>query len=122
MALITIGVTALPNPYDYAVTRRDLDSENSARTTETGVLHRERIRAGVYEAKASWLVSKANLKVITDALAPASFSATIFDPTTSSDTTLTMYAGDMTAKLSKYVSEAAPADSYWDITVSLIEY
>jgi hypothetical protein len=117
MALITIATTDLPDPFEYAVTLRDMDSDKSVRD-ETGVLHRERVRAGVYEVKASFRVSKTQLKTITDAIAPASFSATIFDPTTSSSPTITMYAGDKSAKLAIMPG----ADSQWEITVSLIQY
>lgn len=119
MALITIGSTALTNPFDYQVTLRDMDSDKSVRD-ELGILHRERVRAGVYEIKASFKVTKAQLKVITDAIAPASFSCTFFDPTTSSSPTATMYAGDRSAKLADLRDESSGSD--WEITVSLIQY
>ena len=121
MALITVGTTALPNPSEYSVSRADLDSDNTGRT-ESGVLHRDRVRAGVYKIQAKFNVTKAELKTITDAVAAASFAVTFFDPTTSSDPTKTMYVGDRAARLSKYVDEAAPADSYWELTLDLIEF
>jgi len=121
MALITIGATALPNPIEYEISRSDLDSEDTGRS-ESGYMRRDRVRAGIYKVRASFLVSKANLKVITDPISAASFSATVFDPYAAADPTLTMYVGDRSAKLSKYVDEAHPADSYWELTFSLVEF
>ena len=121
MALIVIGSTSLPNPITYSVSRSDLDSDNTGRS-ETGVLQRTRVREGIYKIEAGFKVLKADLKTITDAIAPASFSVTFFDPTTSTSPTKTMYAGDRSAKLSSYISESAPGDSFWDLNISLIEF
>lgn len=117
MALITIGAVELPNPYDYAVTRKDADSEQYL--DETGVVHRELVRAGIYEIKASFQVGKTVLKTITDAVAPASFSCTFFDPNTVAYPTVTMRCGDRSALL---IDLKAETDSEWDITIALTQY
>ena len=117
-AMITVGATALPNPTDYQVTRSDLDSDNTSRS-EAGVLQRDRVRAGIYKLQLTFRVTRANLKVITDAIAPASFAVTFFDPTTSSSPTKTMYAGDRAAKL---IQSVDGGESYWDLSVDLIEF
>lgn len=119
MALIRIGTTDLPGPSEYSVTLQDIDSENTRRT-EAGVLTRDRVRAGVYKIQAKWKVSKAQLKIITDALAPAKFNVTFFDPTTSTNPTRSMYCGDRDANL--VLNKASPDDSRWELSVSLIEY
>jgi hypothetical protein len=117
MALITIGTTPLPDPAEYSVTLQDIDSENTRRT-EAGVLTRDRVRAGVYKIQATWKVNKTDLKKITDAVSPAKFSVTFFDPTTSSNPTKDMYVGDRTANLLYLES----GQSLWELTLSLIEY
>ena len=120
MAMITIGTTDLPAPVEYSVTRQDLDSENTGRS-ETGVLQRVRVRAGIYTVKPTWRVTKTQLKIITDAIAAASFSATFFDPTTSSSPTKTMYAGNRESKLIKFKT-GDESNSLWELSVELIEY
>jgi len=120
MAMLTIG-SALTNPSEYAVSISDLDSDDSGRS-ETGLFHRNRRRAGVYKIQASFKVSRTELKAITDAIAAASFSVTFFDPFTATDATKTMYVGDRSAKLMNYTNEAAPAESYWNLSCNFIEF
>lgn len=120
MALITIGSTAMPNPYAYNVTRSDLDSENTTRS-ESGVMLRDRVRAGVYKIEASWKVKRADYKKVVDAVALETFSVTFFDPNSATTKTATMYAGDRVGSLVAYLDETKPSDSVWDLTLSLIE-
>lgn len=117
MALIKIGSTSLPDPVEYSVTLQDIDSENTRRT-EAGILTRDRVRAGVYKIQVRWKITKAQLKTITDAISPAKFSVTFFDPTTSTSPTRDMYVGDRTANLIYLES----GQSLWELTLSLIEY
>jgi len=117
MALITIGTIPLPDPVEYSVILQDIDSENTRRT-EAGILTRDRVRAGVYKIQATWKVNKTDLKKITDAVSPAKFSVTFFDPTTSTNPTRPMYVGDRTARLLHLES----GQSLWELTLSLIEY
>ena len=120
MAMITIGSTDLPNPSDYDVTRSDLDSDNTTRS-ETGVLTRDRVRAGIYSIKCTFKVTKTQLKSITDAISGASFSMTFFDPTTSSSPTITAYAGNRSAKLIKYKT-GDEDNSRWELSVDFIQF
>ena len=96
---------------------QDIDSENTRRT-EAGILTRDRVRAGVYKIQATWKVNKTELKTITDAVKPAQFAVTFFDPTTSTNPTRPMYVGDRTANLLYLES----GQSLWELTLSLIEY
>lgn len=116
-AIITIGSTELPAPVEYTVTLQDIDSENTRRT-EAGILTRDRVRAGVYKIQATWKVNKTDLKKITDAVSPAKFSVTFFDPTTSTNPTRPMYVGDRMARLIYLES----GQSLWELSLSLIEY
>jgi hypothetical protein len=117
MALIKIGTTPLPDPAEYSVTLQDIDSENTRRT-EAGILTRDRVRAGVYKIQATWKVNKSELIIITDAVKPAQFAVTFFDPTTSTNPTRPMYVGDRMARLIHLES----GQSLWELSLSLIEY
>jgi hypothetical protein len=119
MALISIGSTDLPDPVEYSVTLQDLDSENTKRT-ETGLLSRDRVRAGVYKIQATWKVKKTDLMTITTALAPAKMSVTFFDPTSSENVTKDMYSGDRSGNLIFMAKN--PDDSLWEFSTALIEY
>ncbi len=120
MALITVDGLAFPGINKYKVTRSDLDSDNTTRS-ESGYLNRERIRQGVYQVEFSAKVTKTQMKSITDKLNDARFSATIFDPTTSTSTTITMYAGNRSGDLVKLV-DGDEANSLWDFSCTLVQY
>lgn len=117
MAMIRIDGVDLPQPATYKVTLQDLDSENTTRS-ETGLLTRDRIRAGVYELEISWRVNREELQLITDALSPAKFSVTFFDPTSSSLKTADMYAGDRQGNLLFMHA----GQSLWELSCSLMQY
>lgn len=121
MALISIGGTDLPSPTEYSVFLQDIDSENTKRT-ETGILTRDRVRAGVYKIEVAWKITKAQMKTITDALIPAKISVTFFDPTTSSTSTKDMYCGDRSGKMMKAFNPSVPGENMWEFSTSLIEY
>jgi hypothetical protein len=120
MAMLTVGAAPLPQPHEYKVSVNDLDSDSTERS-ESGILTRNRVRAGVYRLDVSWHgLTKAELKSITDEIDGASFSLTFFDPTQSSDSTKTMYAGDKSGQLSLYKTDGG--SSYWDFTCAFIEF
>lgn len=122
MTIIKVGNTPLPNPSSYNVTRSDLDSGNTMRNA-AGILIRDRVRAGVYKIEAGWdCITKAELKAITDAVSPAKFSVTFYDPTSDSDTTAQMYAGDRSGGLARTINEDKPDETYWRLSLSLIQY
>lgn len=120
MALIQINGVDMPPPVEYSVEMYDIDSENTKRT-ETGILQRDRVRAGVYKIQAKWRVNQLQLKIITDAIKPAKFKVTFFDPTTSEKITRDMYCGDRKAELIKY-HRNSPNNSWWEFSTSFIEY
>jgi hypothetical protein len=120
VAIITIGSTDMPEPATYGVTLQDIDSSNTGRT-ETGLLIRDRIRAGVYKIQVSWQVEHSQIKIITDALAPDKFQVTFFDPTTNTNKTCDMYCGDRSGELKRYRPDDT-SKSLWELSVSLIEY
>lgn len=88
-------VMPAPDTDSYALDLQDLDSENTGRGEETGIMFRERIRTNVRKLSPKWSVlTGAELKTITDAISAAEFTVTVLDPTAGSAQTLTMYAGD----------------------------
>lgn len=117
--LIKFGSIEPIAPRTYAVQRSDLDSEDSGRS-ETGIMFRNRIRAGVYKIQATWRVDRSELAKIINAIAPDSFSVTFFDPTTASTKTCTMYAGDRSATM--VLNADTAAETLWDLSVNFIEY
>ena len=123
MAMIRIDGLDLPAPKDggYDVSLQDIDSENTRRT-ESGVLNRDRVRAGIYKIEVTWRVKKPQLKIITDALKPAKLSVVFFDPTTATSPTRQMYCGDRTGKLLSMNDPDSPNESLWELSTSLIEY
>lgn len=119
MAMINIDGVDLPAPVEYSVSLQDIDSENTKRT-ETGVLQRDRVRAGVYKLQVTWRITKPQLKIITDALSSAKFSVSFFDPATNTNPTKDMYSGDRAGKL--LYNPDNPDESLWELSTSLIEY
>jgi hypothetical protein len=119
-AMINIGGSDMPNPTEYEVTLQDLDSENTTRS-ESGVLTRTRIRAGVYAIKLTWRVSKTELKTITDAIAAASFTLVFFDPTTAAYPSITAYVGNRSAKMLAYET-GSESTSWWELSCDFIQY
>lgn len=117
--LIKFGSFTPISPRSYGVQRSDLDSEDSGRS-ETGMMFRNRIRAGVYKIQVTWRVNRSQLSAIANAISPDSFSATFFDPTTASTKTCTMYAGDRSATM--VLNADTAAETLWDLSVNFIEY
>lgn len=117
--LIKFGSFTPLSPRTYAVQCSDLDSDDSGRS-ETGIMFRNRIRAGVYKIQATWRANRSQLSAITNAISNDSFSVTFFDPTTASTKTCTMYAGDRSATM--VLNADAAAETLWDLSVNFIEY
>lgn len=115
---IKIGNTTLPTPISYRVQMADLDTENTTRD-ETGVLHRDRIRYGVYKIVASWRLRSTQLASIIALLQPSSFSVRFFDTNTMTYQTKTMYAGDRESEV--IVGDETAAGVLVDFSVDLIE-
>lgn len=121
ITLLTVGSTPLPNPQvgGYNVSLNDGDGENSGRS-ESFEMARERIRADMYTIGCNWIVTGADLAVITTAIAPATFDMTFYDPLTSTTKTRTFYAGNpRTSNLLKL--EDTAEKSLWQLSFNFIE-
>lgn len=115
---ITIGGYQLPSPREYKVQRADLDTENTTRD-EAGVLHRDRIRTGVYKIFVTWRLTSTQLSNVISRIEASSFSVTFFDPCTAQTVTRTMYSGDRSADM--VLGADTIGDTMFDFSVDLIE-
>ena len=115
MVDIQINGTSFPiAPITYEIGRADLDSEDSGRSAETGVMIRYPIRKGVFKIELTFRGTAAQIKSIENLVVPTSFSVTF--PYLGDTWTKTMYAGDRAA------AKVRTRDDWWDFSVNLIEY
>nr|DAT41476.1 MAG TPA: hypothetical protein [Caudoviricetes sp.] len=121
MVLLNINNVDMPKPTSYQVSVQDLDSSESVRS-ESGLLHRDRIRAGVRTVNASWTVRTADSSKILNAASGESFTVKFFDPQENSIKTATMYAGDRTVSLKNLIEDTGATTTLWEISFSLIEF
>lgn len=121
MVLLNINNVDMPKPTSYQVGVQDLDSSESVRS-ESGLLHRDRIRAGVRTVNASWTVRTADSSKILNAASGESFTVKFFDPQENSIKTATMYAGDRTVSLKNLIEDTGATTTLWEISFSLIEF
>lgn len=109
----------MPVPRTYEVSEADIDSENTTRS-ESGVLHRDRIRAATRKISIGWRVNEQSARSILSAVSPAAVSVTFLDPQTGSDRVATMYAGDR--KMAIVQHRRTLSAPLWDVSFSLVEY
>lgn len=121
MVLLNINNVDMPKPTTYQVNVQDLDSAESVRS-ESGVLHRDRIRAGVRKIELGWIVRTAESSKILKAVSGKSFTVKFFDPQQNSVMTATMYAGDKTVSLKNLIGDTGAATTLWEISFNLIEF
>ena len=115
MSLIKFGnYTPTEEPSTYSVTISDLDSDGSGRS-ETGVMTRKRIRAGLYKISVGWTNIDDTLRsAILSAISGSFFSVTFDD---GSEVTQQMYVSDRSNEL-KYTD--ASGTRYWDVSFDLV--
>lgn len=122
MFTLKIGGVDMPSPDldSIEVGYDDLDSENSGRGEETGIMIRERIRANVRKYPMKWSAIKGSeVAAISSAISAEQFTVIILDPISGSDQTITMYAGSRTVKC--IAPAATYADSVFSFSVQFIE-
>ena len=121
MGLLNINNVDMPKPTSYQVGVQDLDSAETVRS-ESGILHRDRIRAGVRKISVSWTVKAADISKILKAVQNESCTVKFFDPQENSVKTATMYAGDRVPTLSVQTNENDTDNTWWDLSFDLIEF
>lgn len=116
MQLVKFGDYTPPAPTEYSLDIQDIDSEDTGRG-ETGVMNRERVRAGVYKLALSFTnLSSDDVLNIKNAISPASISVELFDGST---VNANMYVGNRTLKL-KSIDDNS--NCFWDMNFNLTEY
>lgn len=115
---ISIGGVQLPTPTSYRVEMADLDTEDTTRD-EAGMLHRDRIRSGVYKLYLTWRLRSNTLQTIIPLITPVTFTVTFFDTNTMTYQTRTMYAGDRESEV--IIGDENASGVLVDFTVDLIE-
>ena len=121
MGLLNIDNVDMPKPTSYQVGVQDLDSAETVRS-ESGILHRDRIRAGVRKISVSWTVKAADISKILKAVQNESCTVKFFDPQENSIKTATMYAGDRVPTLSVQTNENDTDNTWWDLSFDLVEF
>ena len=121
MGLLNINNVDMPKPTSYQVSVQDLDSAETVRS-ESGILHRDRIRAGVRKISVSWTVKAADISKILKAVQNESCTVKFFDPQENSIKTATMYAGDRVPTLSVQTNENDTDNTWWDLSFDLVEF
>lgn len=121
MVLLNINNVDMPKPTSYSVIVQDLDSSESVRS-ESGMLHRDRIRAGIRKIEVSWTVRTADISKILQASAGESFSVKFFDPQENKIKTATMYASDRKPELKVLTTDTGATSALWDLSFSLVEF
>ncbi|WP_312541432.1 DUF6711 family protein [Enterococcus sp.] len=117
--MLVINNVTMPAPNAYEVSEADVDSENTTRS-ESGVLHRDRIRGGIRKIQVTWRVKESSARQILAAVSPAAVSVTYLDTQTGGNRNSRMYAGDRKMTLVQHRNTLA--DPLWDVSFSLTEY
>ena len=121
MYFLKIGGTVLPTPCEYSVSYKDIDSADSTRSDETGVLHRNRVRSGVISCEAKWRINGSQSNILGVNLSEQILSVTLLDPAGGNYKTCDMYAESF--KCDFYQQQnASENQSYWEIECRLTEF
>lgn len=117
MSMLIVDGRDLPSPASMGIPKYDIDSANAGRD-ETGVMHRDRVRSGIYKLELEWTgLSSSELQAIDSAISKDSLKVTF--PTPKGMLTKTMYAGDRNISM---VMMRDDGEAYWDMSVNLIEF
>ena len=118
--LVKIDGVWLPAISGYEINREDLDSTGSGRSDETGMLHRNRIRARVKKIHFTCKASESQLKTINSLILgedDIALDLYFFNPFTCEYDEGKFYVSKDSAKLL-----ALGEESYWLVQFNAIEY
>lgn len=121
MVLLNINNVDMPKPTSYQVGVQDLDSEETTRS-ESGKLHRDRLRAGVRKISVGWTAKTADISKILKAVQGVSCVVKFLDPQDGVIKTATMYAGDRNPSLSVLTDDSSATNAWWDLSFDLVEF
>lgn len=116
MRLIKFGEYVPPAPTSYDLEVSDIDGPETGRG-ETGVMDRERVRAGVYKINVEFQnITSLEVLRIKESVAPEKITVEFFDGNTVS---AQMYVGNRKVTLKSIDDES---NCFWDVSFSLTEY
>lgn len=105
-----------PTTDGYTVTVYDIDSENSNRSAETGVLIRYIIRKDTYKIELAFRGSAENIRSLRDMISTSSLTVVFWD--IDRWVTKNMYCSDRSQKLLPVPN----CNGWYDFSFSLVEY
>lgn len=121
MYFLTINGKELPVPSFYSVDNNDIDSTDSARSDETGLMHRRRVRKGVRTCEVKWILDGESAEGLHTDLSEPLLSVSMLDPATCGYVDCSMYAKNLRSTFYQQQS-GLPRKSWWEISCKLIEY
>lgn len=121
MNFISLGGVTLPTPVFYSVETRDIDSTDSGRSDESGIVHRNVVRGGIKICEVKWRVNGTDAATIHKQLSEPLITAQIFDPAACAVYDCEMYADNLKSTFYQHQNGSAYG-SYWEISCRLTEY
>ena len=121
MYFIAIDGNELPVPVYYSVTADDVDSSDSGRSDETGVVHRNRIRHKVHSCDVKWKLPGSMLNSFNTDLSGDLLEVSLLDPATGNYIQCDMYAESIRYDFFQHQKQTESL-SWWEISCRLTEY
>lgn len=121
MYFLKINDTVLPTPSYYSVDTADIDSEDSRRSDETGVAHRNRVRSGVKTCDVKWIISGGAAENLHINLSEPLLTVSMLDPATCGYIECDMYASNLKSVFYQQ-QNGSESGSYWEISCRLVQY
>lgn len=121
MYFLKINGKELPAPSYYSVDNDDIDSLDSRRSDETGLMHRRRIRQGVRTCEVKWILDGDSAKGLQVDLSEQLLAVSMLDPASAGYSECNMYAKNLRSVFYQHHNEQV-GKSYWEISCKLVEY
>lgn len=119
--LLYIDDQYFPSPTKYNVLMSDLDSSETTRN-ENGVLVRNRVRQGVSKVELSFTVKGWQAQIMMACIEPAQVTVKFYDPRANTYREATMYVGDRSCTMKRFLPGDAVSDILWEVSFNLVEY
>lgn len=120
MFFLKVNGNMLPTPSYYAVDSDDIDSGDSRRSDETGIMHRRRLRKGVKVCTVKWILNGAQTAALQELLSETELEVTMLDPSGTEYYDCTMFASELKSVF--YQQQGSLSASYWEVSCRLTEY
>ena len=121
MYFLAINNKIMPVPSYYRVDNDDIDSTDSKRSDETGLMHRRRLRKGVRTCEVKWILDGTSVKGVYTDLSEPVLTVSLLDPAAASYADCEMYAKHLTSVFYQQ-QNASETKSWWEISCTLVEY